>query len=334
MDRRAFLGTLVGGVLAPLLVATAQQAGRIFRIGLITSGVPLPAPPGHSPNSGFWLYERLQELGWAYGRQLVGEQRAYGDRLDRVPDLAAELIQAGVDVFVVEGGTEAELIQRVTRTIPIVTLRAGDLVAMGLAASLARPGGNVTGVQTLQSELAAKDLSLLKEVVPRLSRSGILVPAPFSSPFATALLREATSAGKALGIDLQIVRLQSPDELEKAFSAFRAERAQGVLVVRSQYLSTHSKTVADIALKHHLPTVSDSPSVPRNGGLISYGFDPRGTVRSAAEIVDSILRGGRASEIPIRQSTTFQLVINLKTAKFLGLTITPSLLQRADQVIE
>jgi putative ABC transport system substrate-binding protein len=334
MDRRAFLGALVGGVLAPPLLATAQQAGRIFRIGLITSGVPLPPPPGHSPNSGFWLYERLQELGWVYGRQLVGEQRAYGDRTDRVPDLAAELIQADVDVFVVEGGTEAELIQRVTRTIPIVTLRAGDLVAMGLAASLARPGGNVTGVQTLQSELAAKDLSLLKEVVPRLSRSGILVPAPFSSPFATALLREATSAGKALGIDLQIVRLQSPDELEKAFSDFRAERAQGVLVVRSQYLSTHSKTVADIALKHHLPTVSDSPSMPRNGGLISYGFDPRGTVRSAAEIVDSILRGGRASEIPIRQSTTFQLVINLKTAKFLGLRITPSVLQRADQVIE
>jgi ABC-type uncharacterized transport system substrate-binding protein len=207
-------------------------------------------------------------------------------------------------------------------------------VEFGLAASLARPGGNVTGVQTLQSELAAKDLSLLKEVVPGLSRSGILVPAPFSSPFATALLREAASAGKALGIHLQIVRIQSPDELEKAFSAFRAERAQGVLVVRSQYLSIHSKTVADIALRHHLPTVSHSPAVPRNGGLISYGFDPRGTVRSAAEIVDSILRGARASETPIRQAATFQFVINLKTAKALGLTIPPSLLQWADQVID
>ena len=186
---------------------------------------------------------------------------------------------------------------------------------MGLAASLARPGGNVTGIQTFQTTLAAKHLSLLKEVVPQLSRSGILTPAPTSTPFLQAVLREAASAGKALGIDLQIVSIQSPDELEKAFAAFRAKRAQGVLVVRSQYLSTHSKTVADLALKGHLPTVSDSAAVPRNGGLMSYGFDGRGTVRSAAEIVDRILRGARASEIPIQQAATFQFLLNLKTAK-------------------
>src|SRR5262249_45674330 len=140
--------------------------------------------------------------------------------------------------------------QRVTRTIPIVTMRAGDLVQAGFAASLARPCGNITGVQTLQSDLAGKHLSVLKEAVPRLSRSGILVPAPFTSPFATTLLREAASHGKALSIDLQIVRIQSPDELEKAFSALQAERAQGVLVVRSQYLSTHSKA------KETLPKLS------------------------------------------------------------------------------
>src|SRR5262245_13599827 len=148
MDRRRFLLTSLAGAVAAPLAASAQQAGKVFRIGLIASGAPQPASPGGPPGQAFWLYERLQELGWVYGRQLIGEQRAYGDHIDRVPDLAAELIQIGVDVLVVEGATEAGLVQRVTRTIPIVALRAADLVEMGLAASLARPGGNVTGIQT------------------------------------------------------------------------------------------------------------------------------------------------------------------------------------------
>jgi putative tryptophan/tyrosine transport system substrate-binding protein len=326
MDRRRFLLTSLAGALAAPLAAGAQQAGRVYRIALIASGAPSSTPTGQ----GALLSERLQELGWIYGRDFVTEQRAFGDQLDRIPDLAAELMRTGVDVFVVEGAQDARRVQQVTRTIPIVTLRAGDIVEAGVAASLARPGGNVTGIQTLQPQLAAKHLSLLKEAIPRLSRTGIL----FGGAVYPAVLREAEAAGKGLGIALQIVTVTGGDQLAGAFSSFQAERAQAVVVVRSAYLSTHSKTVADLALKHRLPTISDSGGLAPRGGLMSYGYSFRGTVRSAADIVDKILRGAKASEIPIQQSTTFELVINLKTAKALGLTIPPSLLARADQIIE
>ena len=310
--------------LAPLS-ADAQQSGKVYRIGLIGSGTP-PPPPA---DQGSLLSERLRELGWVYGRDFIVEQRAYGGRIERTPDLAAELIRTGpVDVFVVEGATDARYLRQVTHEIPIVTLRAGDLVQSDLAASLARPGGNVTGLQTLQPQLAAKHLSLLKEAIPGFSRSGVLLEGSYP-----AFLREAESGGKTLGIALQIVSIHDPDELERAFSAFQAKRAQAVVVVRQAYLSTHAKTVADLALKHRLPTISDSLSLPGHGGLISYGFSFRETTRSAAGIVDKILRGAKASEVPIQQATTFRLVINMKTAKALGLTIPQTLLQRADEII-
>jgi putative ABC transport system substrate-binding protein len=245
-------------------------------------------------------------------------------------------MRTGADVFVVEGSGDAVRVQQVTYTVPIITLRAGDLVEAGLAASLARPGGNVTGIQTLQPELAAKHLSLLKEAIPRLSRSGILFEGAVSSTgsgSASAVLRKAEAAGKALGIALQIVTIRGAG-LEGAVAALQAERAQAVIVVRSQFLSTHLKTLVDLALKHRLPTISDGASFARQGGLMSYGYNSRDIVRSAAEIVDKILRGAKASEIPIQQAATFELVINLNTTKALNLTIPPSLLARADQVIE
>jgi putative ABC transport system substrate-binding protein len=315
---------IVSLVLAPL-AADAQQTGKIYRIGLIGSGTPPPAPT----DQGSLLSERLRELGWVYGRDFVVEQRAYGDQIERTPDLAAELIHTGVDIFVVEGASEAARVQRVTHTIPIVTLRAGDIVKQGLAASLVRPGGNVTGIQTLQQDLAAKHLSLLKEAIPRLARAGILLEGSYET-----FLREAESGAKTLGIALQIVSIHGPDELERAFSAFQAQRAQAVVVVRQAYLSLHAQTVVDLALKHRLPTISDNPGLAARGGLMSYGFSFRETTRSAAEIVDKILRGAKASEVPIQQATTFRLVINLKTAKTLGLTIPQSLLVRADEIIQ
>jgi len=324
VDRRRFLsGSLA--LFAWPLAAEAQPAGKIYRIGLLASGTLPTTPAGQGP----LLYERLRELGWVYGRDFVAEERAYGDRIDRLPDLAAELIRTGVDIFVVEGAADAVRVQQVTHTIPIVTLRAGDLVAAGLAASLARPGGNVTGIQTLQPELAAKHLSLLKEAIPHLARSGILFVGSNA-----AVLREAEVGGKALGIALQIVSIPGADELDAACSAFQAERAQAVVVVRSQFMSTYAKTVADLALKHRLPTISEPSGFARQGGLMSYGYNFRDTTRSAAEIVDKILRGAKASEIPIQQATAFQLIINLKTAKALGLKIPPSLLARADEVIQ
>jgi putative ABC transport system substrate-binding protein len=311
-------------LLAPLAV-DAQQTGKVYRIGLIGSGTPPPAPT----DQGSLLSERLRELGWVYGRGFVVEQRAYGDQIERTPDLAAELIRTGVDIFVVEGAADAVRVQQVTHTIPIVTLRAGDIVKAGLAASLARPGGNVTGIQTLQPDLAAKHLSLLKEAIPRLSRSGLLLEGSYE-----AFLREAESGGKTLGITLQIVSIHGPDELERAFSAFHAQRAQAVVVVRQAYLSLHAQTVVDLALKHRLPTISDNPGLAARGGLMSYGFSFRETTRSAAEIVDKILRGAKVGEVPIQQATTFRLVINMKTAKALRLTIPQTLLQRADEIIQ
>ncbi|HXJ77081.1 MAG TPA: ABC transporter substrate-binding protein [Candidatus Methylomirabilis sp.] len=333
MDRRRFLLTSLAGVITVPPVAAARQAGKVYRIALIVSGASPPTPVGQG-----LLYDRLRELGWTYERDLVVERRAYGDRMDRIPDLAAELVRTSPDVFVVEGAADAVRVRQVTQTIPIVTLRAGDLVEAGLAASLARPGGNVTGMQTLQADLVDKHLGLLKEAIPRLTRSGILfegaaVSSSGSGVFA-ALLRKAEAGGKALGIAIQVVTLRDANELERVFSALHAEQAQAVIVVRSQFLSTHLNTVADLAVKHRLPTISDGANFARHGGLMSYGFNSRDIIRSAAEIIDKILRGAKASEIPIQQPTTFELVLNLKTAKALGLTIPPSLLARANQVID
>jgi len=208
VNRRTFLyGSLL--TLAAPLTAGGQPSSKPHRIGLIGSGTPAPGPA----DQGSLLSERLQELGWVYGRDFVVERRWYGDQLaERVPDLAAELIRTGVDIFVVEGLNEARRVQQVTHTIPIVTLRAGDIVKAGLAASLAKPGGNVTGIQTLQAELAAKQVSLLKEAMPRLSRLGVLLYRTYP-----VLLSEVETVGKTLAISLQVESIQGGDELARAF---------------------------------------------------------------------------------------------------------------------
>ena len=324
MDRRAFIGTLAGGLLAAPLAAEAQQAGKVYRIGSFFS-VPAQNPPGEGP-----FYDRMRELGWMHGRNFVVERRMYGDQPERIPDMVSELVRSGVDLFLVSGSIDAERLHQVTRTIPIVTSEASDLVARGLAESLARPGGNVTGVQTFMPEVTGKHLALLKELIPGLSRVGLLREDVGSG----ALVRQAESAGDALRIRLQMVAVRRAEELDAAFSTFRVGRAQGLLVLRSPFTGTHERTIVDLALKHRFPTVSDGIFFTRAGGLVSYGYDPGEASRLTAEVVDRILRGAQASEVPIRQVTVFRLRINLKTAKALGLTIPPSLLQRADQVIE
>jgi len=321
IDRRAFLGTLTGSLLAAPLAAEGQQAGKVYKIGLLFNILPPTFPKQWA------FYERMMELGWVYGRDFLGEHRVYGDQYERVPHLATELIRAGVDIFVVQGGADASRVQQVTRRIPIVTSTAGDLVAMGLAVSLARPGGNVTGI--MQPGLFPKHLSLLKEAIPRLSRLGVLSHGPNPT-----LPREAEAAGKTLRIALQAVAVQNIDEFNAAFSTFHTEGAQGLVILRDSFIAVNTKKLTDLALRHRLPTISDLPVLAAQGGLITYGYNVPHAARAAADIVDKILRGARASEIPVQQATTFHFVINLKTAKALGLTIPPSLLQRADQVIE
>ena len=322
IDRRTFLAGTGAVFLAAPFAAEAQQAGKVYHIGLLFNALP-PTFPDKWP-----FYERMRELGWVYGRDFVAEYRLYGEHYDRVPDLAAELIRAGANLFVVQGGIEASRVQQVTRTIPIVTTRAGDLVAMGLAVNLARPGGNVTGIQT--PRLVTKHLSLLRDAIPRPVGLGILVHGTYS-PSQRA---EAEAGATALGVTLRIVPVQTANEFEGAFSAFRAARVQGVFVERDAFMGAHTKTIAALAVKHRLPTISEFSLFAAQGGLMAYGYNVPEVERSAADIVDKILRGAKASEIPIQQARTFRLVINLTTAKALGLTLPPSLLGRADQVIE
>ena len=334
MDRRALLGLFTSALLGAPLAVEAQRAGKVQRIGLLFSSLPSTFPQR-------WpFYERMRELDWVYGRDYVAEYRVYSGQYARIPDLAAELIRAGVDVFVVPGGADASRIRQVTRTIPIVTWGAGDLVEAGLASSLARPGGNVTGIQNLQPELIPKHLSLLKEAIPGLSRSGVLsyrVPSAKSqplSPLEEAFRRAAEAGGKALNITLDIVTVYAADELESGFSMLHSRRSQGVIVTGNAFMGFHIKTLAELALKYRLALVSDMDRLAEEGGLISYGYDPREGFRSAADITDKILRGAKAGEIPIQQATTFRLIINLRMAKALGLTIPPSLPIRADEVIQ
>src|SRR5262245_41130732 len=255
MKRRTVLAVLAGGLLAAPSGVRAQQGRRIHRIGLLFS-----VPPATFPER--WpFYERMRALGWVYGRDFVADYREYGETYDQVPDLANELIRAGVDLFVVQGSLEAARIQQVTRTIPIVTTRAGDLVAMGLAASLARPGGNVTGIQTPQ--LVTRHLSLLKDVIPRLDRAGLLLHGS-SGP----AVREAEGDAEILGIGLQVVPVQSVGDFEGAFSGFRVGGVQGVVVVRDAFMGTHAKGIATLAERHRMATVSDIPHFAAQGNMM------------------------------------------------------------------
>jgi putative ABC transport system substrate-binding protein len=329
VDRRAFIGTLASGLLAAPLAAEAQQARKVYRIGALTE-LTQTSPPGQGV-----FYDRMRELGWIYGRDFVTERRTFGDQIERIPDLAAELMRSGVDVFLITGAKQAALLQQVTRTIPIVSSAAGDLVAAGLVASLARPGGNVTEVQTQTIQVVGKHLSLLKEIIPRLSRVGMLTSESDLMPqLMAASIQDAEAGAKALNIRLQVVTIRGAEEFDAACVAFRREGAQAIRVLRSATTVTHLKAVTDLALKYRLPTMCDIPYLVTVGGLISYGINWDEMTRAIADVTDKTFRGAKASEIPIQQPTMFWLAANLKTAKALGLTIPPSLLQRADQVIE
>jgi len=328
IDRRAFIGILTDSLLAAPLAADAQPAGKVYRIGVINES-PSSTPVGQGP-----FYERMRELGWVYERDYLAERRTFGDQIERIPELATELIRWGADVFIVTGVPQAQRVQQVTRTLPIVSWTAGDLVASGLVASLASPGGNVTGIQNLTVHLPGKHLSLLKEIIPRLSRAGILrSESDYPKGVFDAYLRDAVTGAKALSIRLQVPMVCSNADFEAAFAAFRHEGAQAVLVLRSPVVVSHLKPIADLALMHRLPAICDA-YIAESGGLMSYGVNQVEISRSLAEITDKLFRGAKAGDLPIRQPTTFWLTINLKTAKALGPTIPQSLLQRADQVIE
>ena len=309
-------------LLAPHVAAEAQSTAKVNRIGFLRFGPP-PATWIDAFRTG------LRDLGYVEGQTFVIE---YGLAQSAVefPALVAKLIDHKVDVIVASGVPSVAPAQKVSSTIPVVFVAAIDPVAVGVVASLARPGGNITGLTVMSTDLTGKRFELLKELVPKPSRIAILVRE--TSPATAQYVKEAQLAAQTLRIPLQVLSVREPREIEAAFSAARG--ASAIVHSDDAVFTAHRRQIAELGRKHHLPTMSGLRSVVEAGGLLSYGADQEDLYRRAAIYVDKILKGARPADLPIEQPTKFELVINLKTAKALGLTIPQSLLSRADAVIE
>jgi putative ABC transport system substrate-binding protein len=328
MDRRVFLGALAGSVLltAPF-PAEAQQPGNVYRIGVLEQG----GSPGPNP-----IYEafrhQLRELGYIEGQNLVLENRFAEGRAERLPDFAAELVRLKVDV-IVAGGTLGPLAAKhATGTIPIVLAAAGDPVGTGLVASLAKPGGNVTGLSNHSADLTGKRLQHTKEVVPGLSRIAVLWNA--ANPIAELVFKETEIAARTLGVQVQSVEVRRSEDFDSALPATVSGGAGALFVIDDPLVFRNRMRIADFAARNRLPATAFYKQFAEAGGLMTFGASLADLYRRAAIFVDKILKGAKPADLPVEQPTTYELVINLKTAKTLGLTIPPSLLQRADQVIE
>jgi putative ABC transport system substrate-binding protein len=322
MDRRRFLLTSLAGALAGPLAAGAQ-AGKIYRIGVLAN-----------VSGGAWgaFIQGLRDLGYVEGQNITIEFRSSEGRYERLPDLAAELVRLKVDVIVAPANENVVVARQATRTIPIIMAGSFDPVESGLVASLARPGGNVTGLSFRAPEIEGKRLELLKEIAPRVSRVAVL-----SNPTNRAIhssLAEVEVAARSLGVQVQILEARGPDEFQGAFAAMTRERAGALLVFPDGMFLLHRTRIADLAAKSRLPAMYGVREFVDAGGLVSYAPSLRDNLRRAATYVDKILKGAKPGDLPVEQPTKFDLIINLKTARALGLAITPSLLARADQVIE
>ena len=327
MDRRAFLGALTGVFAAAPLAASAQPAVKMRRIGYLVSG----ASSGNAPLLEA-LRQALRELGWVEGQNIVIEYRFAEGQFDRLPALAAGLVRLNVDIIVAAPTPAAVAARNATGTIPIVIINVGDPVGLGLIASLARPGGNVTGISwSVGLELLSKQLELLKEVVPAARRVAILSnPA---NPVHALLIGDVKVAAQSLGVQLQILEARDPNQFEAAFAAMVRERAGALVVVSDSMFSLLRARLADLEAKNRLPSMHGTRLNVEAGGLLYYGPNFADQWRRGATFVDKILKGAKPGDIPVEQPTKFELVINLKTAKALGLTIPQSLLLRADEVI-
>ena len=329
MDRRTFITGMTGTLLAAPLVAQAQQAGRIARIGVLATRTA-----GDSRLEG--LLQGLRDLGYVEGRNLLIEYRDAEGKTERFPALAAELVSLKCDVIVTTGGTlAAQAAKQATTTLPIVFASVGDAVAEGLVTSLARPGGNVTGLTVAATELVSKSLEAIKQAVPRVSRVAILLkPDAMPESAKKDRLEAADVAARALGVQLQVVEARGPEDFDRAFSDMTRARADALAVPAINLFTLERRRLVNLAAKNRLPAVYPNRDFVDAGGLMSYGPDLAEMSRRAASYVDKILKGAKPGDIPVERPTKFELVINLKTAKALGLTIPPALLQRADQVIE
>jgi len=328
MDRRTFLAGTGAVLLASPRASEAQQAGKVPRIGYLRSTSPSDRPPLLDA-----FRQGLRELGWVEGRNIVIDYRYAEGRFDRLPDLAAELVRLKVDIIVASPTPAAAAAKNATQTIPIVMIAVTDPVGLGLIASLARPGGNVTGLSySVGPEIIGKQLELLKETVPKVRRVAILSnPANPSQPLS---IRELKVAARSLGVQLQLLEAQGPNEFDGAFAAMATERVGALVVMSDSMLNSHRTRLADLAARSRLPAAYGLRENVEAGGLVSYGPSVRDLFRRSATYVDKILKGAKPADLPVERPTKFDLVINLKTVKALGLTIPQSLLGRADEVIQ
>src|SRR5215468_7952683 len=315
-------------LLAAPLAAEAQQAGKVYRVGYLSAGSHETQDPVVQA-----LLRGLVGRGWIEGQNLMLERRWAEGRNERLPALAAELVQRNVDVIVAVADAAALAAKDTTESVPVVMLLVGDPVGSKLVASLARPGGNVTGMTfTPTMELLGKRLALLKEAVPRASRVAIL-----SNPANPSHARELEAVQAAAGplrLQLHASDARRPEDFDRVFAAIARERVDGLLVLVDSMFGIHRTRLAELAATYRLPTMSGVREYVVAGGLMAYGVNLADYMEGAASYVDRILRGARAGDLPVEQPTKFELVVNLKTAKALGLTIPPSLLARADEVIE
>jgi len=327
MRATIFVYALPALILADIHLAQAQQAAKVARIGYLggtSSSVSVQNLEA--------LRQGLHDLGYVEGKNLLIEYRFADARNERFPALAAELLRTNVDVIVSAGGDGARAAQQITSNIPIVFVATADPVTTRLVATLARPGGNVTGQTTFAPELTGKRLELLKESAPKVSRVAVLLnPRNTSS---ADRWKEAEAVGQLLRVRLQAVEVRSTEDFEKAFKVVTRDSAHALMVLRAPIIDTHRRRVINFAVEKKLPTIFDQRDFVEAGGLLSYGPDFPDLFRRAATYVDKILKGAKPADLPVEQPTKFEFIINLKAAKQIGLTIPPNVLARADKVIK
>ena len=327
MDRRRFIALFGGAIALPCVAAAQQKAMPV--IGYLDVGGP---DPGNTFQAAF--RQGLSEAGYVDGRNVRIEYRWAEGKPERFPALATELVTLNVDVIASGGGTASALAaKRATTSIPIVLLGVGDPVAEGLVASLAHPGGNITGLSAFTPDLIGKRLELLKQAVPGISLIAFLFK-PDAAPSMEAGLKEAEVAARALGVGLQVVEARGPEDFDRAFADMSNAHADALSVWTTPVFNLHHQRIVDLATRHRLPTMFPWRFYVTAGGLMSYGTNVDNLTRRGGTLVGKILSGAKPADLPVEQPTKFELVINVKTANALGLTIPPAILDRADQVIE
>jgi putative tryptophan/tyrosine transport system substrate-binding protein len=328
MKERITLWLLATLFLANVSLADAQQTGKIFRIGFLDSST---ASGTAGLLEAFW--QEMRKLGWIEGKNLTIEYRFAEQKSERLPELAADLVRLNVDLIVTTGGPQALAAKKATTTIPVVMASGGDPVGAGLVASLARPGGNVTGLSSL-GELNTKRLEILKDAVPKLARVGLL-RLPGGGIADELQLKDLRPAAQALKLKLEEIETQ-PDAkgLESAFQTAKQKQVNAIMMIPTRPFFAERKRIVELAAKHALPAIYPEKGFVDEGGLMSYGTDNTDLYRRAAVYVDKILKGAKPADLPVQQATKFEFVINLKAAKQIGLTLSPEFLARANQVIK